>query len=126
MVLPVFKIDSSEDHPSVILDRENNKFEIKGRAMMEDCIKFFGPVKEWISNYVKEPNENTSFVVSLEYFNSSSAKMLTKIFLELDKITLTGKKYKIIWHYKENDDIIRDRGKELQNILRLPFDIKME
>ena len=35
-----------------------------------------------------------------------------------------GKEAKIVWYYKESDDMIQTKGEELSSILEVPFEMK--
>ena len=116
-------IKGTRDTPEITLDAENNIFEIKGNSLPEDSIRFFAPIFEWIEEYVKSPNESTLLICNLEYFNSSSAKMIYQVFIELGKIKETGNNVKIIWHYESGDVLIEEKGLEYQGILDIPFEL---
>ncbi|MCK5169388.1 MAG: DUF1987 domain-containing protein, partial [Bacteroidales bacterium] len=94
-MLAKLEIKGTRDTPEIILDQENNQFEIAGNSLPEDTTKFFTPIFEWISDYLKSPNKSTHLICKLEYFNSSSAKMFYELFFELQKITKTSSKIKI-------------------------------
>lgn len=123
MLEPII-LESTEDNPKVILDKNNNRFEISERSLPEDAIGFYEPIQQWISDYVKNPNPATEFIIKLEYFNSSSASRLVKIMLELEKIMKSDNEIKVTWYYQENDLLIRDRGEEFKSVLKLPIEIK--
>lgn len=116
-------IKGTRDTPEITLDAENNIFEIKGNSLPENSINFFTPIFEWIEEYVKSPNESTLLICNLEYFNSSSAKMIYQVFIELGKIKETGNNVKIIWHYESGDVLIEEKGLEYQGILDIPFEL---
>ena len=116
-------IKGTRDTPEIILDAENNVFEIKGNSLPEDSISFFTPIFEWIEKYVKSPNKSTHLICNLEYFNSSSAKMIYQVFIELGKIKETGNNVKITWQYESGDVLIEEKGLEYQGILDIPFEL---
>ncbi|MBK7710420.1 MAG: DUF1987 family protein [Bacteroidales bacterium] len=60
--------------PEIILNPEG-KIKIKGRSIHENAVEFFAPVEDWISEYILAPANVTSVDISLEYFNSASAKI---------------------------------------------------
>ena len=123
-MLEKFHIQPTDDLPGVILDAENNIFKIYGRVLPEDGNKFFKPIINWVSEYVKNPNPETELHMRLDYYNSSTARMLTKMIVELEKIQETDNKVKIIWEYAEDDEVIEERGEELKSIAYLPFELR--
>jgi hypothetical protein len=123
-MLKKFILQPEEDLPGVILDPENDEFMIYGRVLPEDGNKFFEPILDWVQNYVDKPNENTEFHFRLDYYNSSTARMLTRLIVELEEIQEKGAKVKVVWEYYEEDEIMKERGEELKSISYLPFELK--
>ncbi len=123
-MLTAIKLEKTHNTPLITLDAGNQVFEIKGRSIPEDALKFYLPIMDWIEKYAKAPNDYTEFSIDLEYFNSSSAKRLMKILSLLEQIPNTGKQIKIIWKYQEGDELIEERGVELQESLKIPFELK--
>lgn len=116
-------LKSTNDTPSIILDKENNIFKISGLSLPEDAIRFYEPVVQAIAEYVKDPNDETEFVFDLEYFNSASVKEIIEILCELEKIIPTRKKVKVIWHYSKEDDLMEAKAKEFMTVVAVPFDM---
>ena len=122
-MLDSFILQETEDQPWVKLDQENNDFEIGGKSLPENSSAFYSPILEWISEYVKNPNESTHFVCKIEYFNSSSARKFYEIFTELGKIKQTGNEIKVSWHYETGDRLMQNKGNEFKSILEIPFEL---
>ena len=53
--MELLKIESSEDNPRIVLDRESNILEISGRSLPEDVNTFYEPMMSWIEEYAKDP-----------------------------------------------------------------------
>lgn len=123
-MLKKFVLQPQEDLPGVILDPENNEFIIYGRVLPEDGNKFFEPILDWIEEYVENPNESTEFHFRLDYYNSSTARMLTRLIVELEEIQEKAGDVKVVWEYYEEDEIMKERGEELKSISYLPFELK--
>lgn len=122
-MLSKLELKSTRDTPEITFDPASSQFEIKGNSLPEDTSKFFDPILDWIEEYVKSPNKNTVLKCQLEYFNSSSAKMLYQIFIELEKIKESKHDVKVIWYYEPGDSLIEEKGLEYQSILDLPFEM---
>ncbi|MFO7844065.1 MAG: DUF1987 domain-containing protein [Bacteroidales bacterium] len=122
-MLQTFESTETRDKPYIIFDPQNSRFEINGNSLPEDTTLFYKPVIEWIIKYAKNPNKTTHLICSLEYFNSSSAKMLYELFIELEKIKDTGNEVKVTWYYDPEDNLIEEKGLEFQSILEIPFDV---
>lgn len=117
-------IEESGSSPRIELDRERNIFQITGKSFPEDVKTFYIPVIDWIQEYVKSPNPETIFEVSLEYFNTASSKMLLVVLSQLKEIQKQGKVVKVIWSYPENDMEIEDAGIEFSEVINIPFTIR--
>lgn len=117
------EIKDSRDTPEILFDVENNIFRISGNSMPENSMNFYVPIFEWIEEYIKHPNKSTHLICDLEYFNSTSAKMIYQVFLELEKIKETGNNINITWYYTSGDVLIEEKGLEYKAILNIPFDL---
>jgi hypothetical protein len=106
--------------PQVIFDSQNGLLEIKGSSIMEDCYSFYGPLIDWIQQYVTEPAD-TTVNIELDYFNSASAKILLLIFKTLAKIQQAGCSLKVNWAFQEDDDDIRDSGYDFSKLAKVDF-----
>lgn len=122
-MLATLEFKETRDTPEVLLDKKNNQFKISGNSLPEDSAKFFYPILDWIQEYIKDPNKSTHLICKFEYFNSSSAKMIYQIFIELEKIKDTENEVKISWHYESEDKLIEEKGLEYQSILDIPFEM---
>ena len=115
------KREKGTDTPEIILDAQNNVFEISGRSYPEDTKEFFTPVLDWMDKYVQSPNEETTFNFKLQYFNSSSYKPIYDILGKLGTAKSKGKTVKVIWHYKKGDRDMKETGEEFSDMFELDF-----
>jgi hypothetical protein len=123
MIQP-YLFPQTSDKPQVILDSYNNIFEIKGKSYPENVNLFFNPILDWLEKYAKNPNEESIFIVNLDYCNSSSYKKIVEMILIFEKIYKQGRTAKIIWYHKEDDESIKERGEDIKMVLDIPFEIK--
>jgi hypothetical protein len=114
----------TEDTPKIIFDKENAVFEISGRSLPENPLKFYQPYKAWVDQYTEDPNDYTEVVVNFDYFNSSSILQIYEMLLSFQKIIKKGKEVKIIWLHDKDDEFMMEEGIELQSVLKIPFEIK--
>jgi len=119
-----FILEETDDTPKVVLDKENNNFEISGKSLPEDAMKFFEPIQKWIIDYIKNPNQSTEFKLNLEYFNSASAKKIVDILINLEDLSKSGKEIKIIWYFGEDDELMENKGEEIKSIIDIPFELR--
>lgn len=109
--------------PRIILDKEQNKFEISGQSIPEDVFHFYTPILEWLDDYVNSPNDKTHFIIKMIYFNTSSSKMMYEIINRFNAIYKKGKEVKILWHYENDDEDMEESGKKFKEMFPLlPFE----
>lgn len=119
--MEVIKNQGNRQEPYIYLDKAKNIFEIKGRSIISNPIEFYEPIFQWVREYCKNPNNKTKIVVELDYFNSSSFKILVDLFKEFS--SLHNKGLQIIWKAFPNDDII-DEVEKIMEITGLTIEIE--
>ena len=120
-MLQPFYVEPTFDSPQVILDYEKGIFSIKGRSLPENAIKFYNPIFEWLNNYIDQPLKKTDFILSLEYFSSSSAKQVSKLLSLLEKLS-DFSEVTIKWCYPADDIDLKMFGEKLSKIIKLKFE----
>ncbi len=118
----VFKLQGSDDTPTVILDADNNTFQISGRSLPEDVAAFYEPILEWIDEYAENPLDKTIFDFKLEYFNTASSKLLLDVLLKLEDLYNAGHDVLVKWHYPDDDEDMEEAGEEYADIVEVPFE----
>jgi len=121
-------IDKTNTTPEVILDPENKIYNISGESRPSDVREFYDRIISWLIDFrweltnSKNLKEPINFSFYLEYFNSSSSKMILDICKILSSLKLNGFNVTINWCY-ENDDVdMLDAGKEISEIVKVPFE----
>jgi hypothetical protein len=117
-----FYLEQKADTPAIKLDTTGT-FMVKGRSLPENAEQFYRPVLEWIERYIAQgANAQTSLMIELEYFNSSSVKQILSLLLALEELHLQkGKEVQIIWSYNQDDELMEMKGREMESIVDLPF-----
>jgi hypothetical protein len=113
------KFAPTKNTPEIILNPEGI-IKIRGRSIHENAADFFAPVEEWISSYITTPANVTSVDMSLDYFNSASAKIFISLLQKITYVSLKHKKFVINWYYEEGDEDILERGEYFASILDVP------
>jgi hypothetical protein len=114
------RLAATKNTPEVFLSPEG-LIRIRGRSIHENVTEFFGPVENWVSEYIKLPAETTYVEMNLEYFNSASAKIFIHLLQKVTYVTLKDKKFVINWYYEDGDEDILERGEYFSSILDVPF-----
>jgi hypothetical protein len=113
------RFSPTKNTPEIILNPDGI-IKISGRSLHENAVEFFLPVEEWVSEYILSPANVTSVDLSLEYFNSASAKIFISLLQKLTYISLKHKKFVINWYYEDGDEDILERGEYFASILDVP------
>ena len=113
---------STEDTPEVVLNAAEGKFLIAKRSLPEDSASFYKNIFEWLIEYSKSPNPQTIMKFNLEYFNTSSAKQIFKLF-NLFELLKEKSEVKILWYYDKRDNDMRDSGERFARLCSLDFEI---
>ncbi|HPD94442.1 MAG: DUF1987 domain-containing protein [Bacteroidales bacterium] len=120
--METIKIMGTDDTPTVILDAQNDIFEISGRSLPEDVTAFYDPVLTWLDEYSSSPNAKTIFTFKLVYFNTASSKLLLDILMKLEQMTEAGNDVLVRWYYPEDDEDMQEAGEEYADIVDVPFE----
>lgn len=117
------RFDETSDTPEVNLDKDRGRFEFYGKSMPENPTEFFLPIIEWFKEYVKNPNKETTLIFKMDYFNTASSKKILEILSLL--LEIHKKKMSVIvnWHYRSNDDDMKETGETFSEIIHIPFRI---
>jgi len=114
------RIQATKSSPEILLNPEG-MIRIRGRSIHENMFEFFKPIEDWVNEYIKSPADVTCVDMSLEYFNSASAKLLIQLFQKISHVQLKNKKFIINWYYEEGDEDIFERGEYFSSVLKIPF-----
>ena len=120
--METIKIMGTDDTPTVILDADNDIFEISGRSLPEDVTAFYDPILNWLDEYGTSPNPKTVFTFKLVYFNTASSKLLLDILMKLEEMHEDGKEVLVMWYYPEDDEDMQEAGEEYADIVDIPFE----
>jgi hypothetical protein len=114
------KLAATKNSPEIIMSPDG-VIKIRGRSIQENSIDFFKPVNDWVTEYIKDPADVTCVDVSLEYFNSASAKIIVNMLQKISFVQMKNKKFIINWYYEEGDEDILERGEYFSSVLNIPF-----
>lgn len=114
--------DGDFQNPYVSFLYEEGTGEIAGESFMEDSVSFYEEIMSWIKEF-KSHNPEKAFALNLklEYFNTSTSKML------FDMLVLLGDLYNenpellsVNWYFDPEDDDMHD------DIMDMAFDADIE
>jgi len=121
-------IDSTSFSPKVILDPENKFYQISGESRPPDVREFYDPIISWLDDFslhlikTDDKKDKVAFNFNLEYFNSSSAKLILDVCKILARLHSEGINITINWYFEKDDTDMLEAGKEMSVIVKLPFE----
>lgn len=113
-------IEASDETPGVRFDKDAGIFEIFGRSLPEDSVEFYDPVFNWLRDYGQSPNAATPFTFKLDYFNTSSSKIILDLLKLLSEISGAS----VLWYSMEEDEDVAEAGEEFAQQVDIPFTFK--
>lgn len=106
--------------PSFQFNKEKGIFNIGERSLSDTPATGFQPVKDWLTEYSKNPNPTTVVTIKFEYYNTATARELLDLFKILE--TIPGSK--IVWQFLEDDEDMEESGQELAELVKVPFEFQ--
>lgn len=116
-------IQKADRSPSIEFDAETGILKIEGRMVPIYSTEhnFFEPIIKWLTDYAKNPAENTTLKLNIDFFSSSGFKSLYHAVKILKKIQQEGYKLSIIWIYDREDENSKEQGVQFSQLLKIPF-----
>ena len=59
----------------------------------------------------------------LEYFNTTSSKLIYEIFKKFEELKNSGNNLSVKWHYESDDPDMEEEGKLLSNIIKVNIEL---
>lgn len=116
--------EQSAKTPFIELNPASGIFEMKGKSIPENTKGFYTPLFLWMEEYSQKPAPLTTFNIQLDYFNTSSAKVIVDFFKKLESIEKNGLGKVIInWQYDEDDGDMMEAGQDYQSIIKVTFNL---
>jgi len=123
MKMEPYLIKATEKTPEIKFDWDKKLLTISGKSIPENHSSFYAPFLSWLDDYIKDPLDFTEVKIQLEYFNTSSSKVLLTMFRKMEEIIRNDKKIEIKWYYEEDDYDMKDCGDDYQSMIIIPFEM---
>jgi hypothetical protein len=106
-------ITATDRTPEVRFAFGEGKLSLTGESYPEDAAAFYGPLFQALGVFVAQLKaEKLSMDLQLDYFNSSSAKALMRIFQLLEDTAVKGNDVRVNWHFDPDDDTMQEFGED--------------
>jgi hypothetical protein len=116
-------IEKTKSSPAVNFNAVSGKCELSGSSYPENASEFYNPIFDWLNKYFTEITREINFNFSLDYLNSSSIKFISELVDKLDKYGKVGIGVEINWHFKDEDEDIKELGEEFKDEVSCKFNL---
>lgn len=100
--------------PYILIDEEKRYMKFEGESFHENVIEFYREVGNWLETFLKTEFIGFTFDCELKYFNSSTAKLLLNMLMEMDEYATDGRTVTVNWITTSDNDIIIECGEDFQ------------
>ena len=107
--------EKTQTTPYVLIDEEKGYIRFEGESYLEDIIGFFRDINEWLEKHLASDFSILTFDCAMEYFNSSTAKLLFNMLRAMDTCAATGKKIIVNWIATADDDMLIESGEDFKD-----------
>lgn len=116
-------VEKTKSSPAINFNAVTGKCEISGSSYPENASEFYSPVFEWLSSYMTEVTGELTVDFKLDYLNSSSIKFVSELVEKLDKYGSAGIAVLVNWHFKDEDEDIKELGEEFKEEVTCNFNL---
>lgn len=117
-------IEGTATTPSINFDPVSGKMVIVGRAIPDQCKEFWSPILSWFYAYAAQPEQNTTVVIDMEYFNNASAKQMMFMFAKINEIYENNYSISVIWYHDSEDCEMKEAGLDFASLLAFDIELK--
>lgn len=121
--LDVIVVDSGDKTPYVELNKAEGLLKFEGRSIPENAQQFYKGILGWVEKYMRKPAKLTTLHLNLEYFNTSSSKIILDVMMRLEKLKEKGHDTKVVWFYHKEDEEMYEAGDDYASLIQVPFEI---
>ncbi|HQT25528.1 MAG TPA: DUF1987 domain-containing protein [Burkholderiales bacterium] len=111
-----FYIPATAMSPEIDFRFSCHVLNIRGESYPENAAAFYGEILNQLARYLgSEGRKKIEVNVELRYFNSSSTKILLRLFEMLNDAVSAGNEITLNWYHDEEDDTILEFGEDLHS-----------
>lgn len=115
-------LDHTEDTPKVEFNQDEEIYMISGKSLPENAVAFYLPLIDWLKKYAKEESNPLNIDLRFDYFNTASAKQITKLLLVLQEISETIE-VNVKWFYLKEDTDILSSGLRFSRLIKVNIEL---
>lgn len=101
----------------------NGTLKLWGRSLPENPLGTYTPLYKWLDEYKNNPAKKTIVDVQLEYFNTSSSKLIFETFKKFEEINNNGGDIIIKWYYESDDPDLMEEGELYAKLINVDIEL---
>lgn len=102
----------------------SGELRIEGRSFPEDPLSFYEPIIDWLKEIKSQAVPKIVLTVKLEYFNTSTSKLVLYIFKILEDMHNDGiTDASIVWLCNKHDEDMVESGIDYKSLIDIPFEL---
>lgn len=110
-------IERTDVTPAIHFDHSSGELKISGRAYSNDINRFYADLNSWIDDYLENPQNTTTIILQLEYYNSSFYKLLFILIVKCKKLMQQGHNLIVKWRHQKGDEDSLEDASEISTII---------
>ena len=107
------EIDKTVSTPYVLIDEANNLMKFDGESFHENTLEFFRDIISWLDQYLSCEHEPLTFECALNYFNSSTSKILFDMLEKMDESVDDSGKVIVNWYVRRGNELMYELHEDL-------------
>ena len=121
------ELQKTTSTPYILVDEAKSYIRMEGKSFPEKAAEFYGEINTWLDTYLKTDFGNLTLDFAMDYYNSSTFKIIMDMMLKMDEYSVGDNKIIINWIVEEDDDIAMESGEDIkEDIENLEFNIIVE
>jgi len=116
-----YEVPETQRTPQVLFDLHKGVFKIAGTSRPYDVNNFYFPLMRKIDHYLDNPCETTHLIFNLDFIDFSSSQFILAIIYRMKKVCKFGKKLRVDWFYRKNDQDMLEVGETYAELSGLDF-----
>lgn len=109
----MFRIEGRKSSPEVVIDKANNRIEIKGSSTFKNTSWFYSNVLKWAIAFTQGAGNTTMINIKLNRIDEHSAKWIKLIVRKLALIS-PNHQFVVNWYYPSANSNIQINGERIK------------
>ncbi|ANN79592.1 biofilm regulation phosphoprotein SiaC [Bordetella flabilis] len=116
-------IPATQSTPSIVSDGAQGLLHLSGDSYPENSFELFGPVIQWVDDYLSSTERGLALTLELQYLNTSSVKAVMDIFDLLEAAHAQGREVAVTWYYDSRNERVGELAEEFKEDCTFPFSV---